>query len=217
MTEFDNPGGADIIGHARRRARPRDAASLILWRDGPHGPEMLMGRRNPSLRFMPDVMVFPGGRVDTTDHRMPAMRELRAPVAAALNRVGGRARAIAVAAARELMEETALMLGGPAPDLGALDYLCRAVTPPDRPIRFNARFLVAPACAAQGTLHSSGELTDLGFYSAEAAAAARMAGITAMIMREFLAWHGMTPAARARRRLVRIIGYDGRVPELPPR
>ncbi len=217
MTEFDNPGGADITGHARRRARPRDAASLILWRDGPHGPEMLMGRRNPSLRFMPDVMVFPGGRVDTTDHRMAAMRELRAPVAAALNRVGGRARAIAVAAARELAEETGLTLGGPAPDLGVLDYLCRAVTPPDRPIRFNARFLVAPAAAAQGLLTSSGELTDLGFYSAEAAAAARMAGITAMIMREFLAWHGMTPAARARRQLVRIIGHDGRVPELPPR
>ena len=217
MTEFDNPGGADITGHARRRARPRDAASLILWRDGPHGPEMLMGRRNPSLRFMPDVMVFPGGRVDPTDHRAAAARELRAPVAAALNRVGGRARAIAIAAARELAEETGLLLGGPAPDLGALDYLCRAVTPPDRPIRFNARFLIAPASTAQGLLTSSGELTDLGFYSVEAATAARMASITAMILREFLAWHAMSPAARARRPLIRIIGMDGRKPEQPPR
>jgi len=174
-----------------------------------------MGRRNPSLRFMPDVMVFPGGRVDATDHRAPASRELRAPVAAALNRVGGRARAIAIAAARELTEETALTLGGPAPDLGVMDYLCRAVTPPDRPIRFNARFLIAPASAAQGSIRGSGELTDLGFYSAEAAAAARMASITAMILREFLAWHAMTPAARARRRLIRIIGMDGRKPERP--
>lgn len=176
-----------------------------------------MGRRNPALRFMPDVMVFPGGRVDADDHHAPASRELRAPVAAALNRVGGRARAIAIAAARELAEETGLNLGGPAPDLGALDYLCRAVTPPDRPIRFNARFVVAPATAARGRLNSSGELTDLGFYSPEAAAAARMAGITAMILHEFLAWHAMSPAARARRPLIRIIGMDGRLPERPPR
>ena len=34
------------------------------------------------------------------------------------------------------------------PDLAALDYLCRAVTPADRPIRFNARFVVARAEAA---------------------------------------------------------------------
>ncbi len=214
MTEFDNPGGADIAGSTRRRARPRDAASLILWRDGRDGPELLMGRRNPSLRFMPDVMVFPGGRVDPTDHRAPAARELRAPVLAALNRVGARARAIAIAAARELTEETGLSLGGAVPDLSVLDYLCRAVTPPDRPIRFNARFLIAPASAAQGTLRSSGELTDLGFYTPAAAAAARMATITAMILREFLAWHAMPPAARTRRQLVRILGNDGRVPEV---
>ena len=60
----DNPGGADAEGHARRTVRPRDAASLIVWRIGPAGPEVLMGQRHAKHRFMPDVMVFPGGRVD---------------------------------------------------------------------------------------------------------------------------------------------------------
>lgn len=214
MTEpgFDNPGGADTVGRARRPVRPRDAASLLLWRDGPDGPELLMGRRHKSLRFMPDVMVFPGGRVDPGDGRMPAARELRPDVLAALDRVGRRGRACAIAAVRELHEETGLSLGEP-PDLSVLDYLCRAVTPPDRPIRFNARFLVAPAAAARGRMVSSGELGELGFYSATAARKARMASITEVILLEFLAWHAMPPKARAGRPLARFLGMNVRLLE----
>lgn len=66
----DNPGGADQGGRKPKRAvRPKDAASLILWKDGPRGIEILMGRRHHNLRFMPGVLVFPGGRVDHDDHR----------------------------------------------------------------------------------------------------------------------------------------------------
>ena len=62
----DNPGGADAEGKRSPRAhaaRPRDAASLIVWRQSRTGTELLMGKRHPGHRFMPDVMVFPGGRV----------------------------------------------------------------------------------------------------------------------------------------------------------
>lgn len=211
---FDNPGGADVSGRARRPVRPRHAASLLLWREGRDGPELLMGRRNKALRFMPDVMVFPGGRVDPGDARAAAARELRPEVQAALCRVGtpGLARACAVAAARELFEETGLSLGEP-PDLAVLDYLCRAVTPNNRPMRFNARFLIAPAAAARGEITGSGELEELGFYSAAAARAARMASITEVILAEFLGWHGMAPGARAGRGLVRFLGMNRRVAE----
>ncbi len=161
----DNPGGADAEGHVRRRVRPRDAASLIVWRAGPDGPEVLMGRRHPRHRFMPDVMVFPGGRVDADDHRQPATRELGPLTQRMLQRraTAARARAIGIAAARELFEETGLVLGeargaGIAADLGALHYICRAVTPGGRPIRFNARFLAAPAEAVSGEIAGSGEL-----------------------------------------------------------
>lgn len=218
MTEpFDNPGGADVSGRARRPVKPRHAASLLLWREGPEGPELLMGRRHPALRFMPDVMVFPGGRVDPADARAPALTELRPEALHGLSRVGDAriARACAIAAVRELHEETALVLGelrGPhvLPDLAALDYLCRAVTPADRPIRFNARFVVARAEAAHGRIHGSGELGELDFYSPEAAKRARMAGITAMILAEFLRWHALPESQRAGRELVKFVGRDSR-------
>src|SRR5260370_32692564 len=78
-----------------------------------------------------------------------------------------RARALAVAAVRETFEETGLMLAKPlkggapeedfgehwhgfldkgfAPALDCLDLIARAVTPPGRPRRFNARFFMARA------------------------------------------------------------------------
>ena len=175
-----------------------------------------MGRRHKALRFMPDVMVFPGGRVDPGDAAAAAAAELRPEVLAALSRVGTPrlGRACAMAAARELQEETGLSLGAP-PDLSVLDYLCRAVTPTGRPIRFNARFLIAPAGAVRGEIIGSGELEELGFYSAGAARAARMASITEVIMGEFLDWHGMAGRARAQRRPARFLGMNRRSLERP--
>ena len=40
----------------------RHAASLLLWRRGEAGPEVLMGVRGAGHRFMPNRLVFPGGR-----------------------------------------------------------------------------------------------------------------------------------------------------------
>ncbi len=213
----DNPGGADAEGHARRTVRPRDAASLILWRHGPAGPEVLMGKRHAKHRFMPDVMVFPGGRVDPDDHRLPAIRELPPVTRRMLERraPAARARAIAIAAARELFEETGLVLGerrgdGVAADLGALHYICRAVTPGGRPIRFNARFLAAPAEAVHGEIAGSGELEDLDWYTPEAAHRRRVADITGKVLVEFLDWLEMAPRARSSRPLIVFRGMDNR-------
>jgi 8-oxo-dGTP pyrophosphatase MutT (NUDIX family) len=213
----DNPGGADAEGHARRIVRPRDAASLILWRIGPAGPEVLMGRRHARHRFMPDVMVFPGGRVDPDDHRLPATSELQPTTRRMLETraTSGRARALAIAAARELFEETGLVLGdrrgeGIAADLGALHYICRAVTPGGRPIRFNARFLAAPAEAVQGDIAGSGELEHLAWYTPEQAHRHHVADITGKVMVEFLDWLEMSPRARSSRALIVFRGMDNR-------
>ncbi len=222
----DNPGGADIgggtPGAGSPAARPHDAASLILWRDGRNGPEALMGLRHARHRFMPNVLVFPGGRVDRADHGAPASGDLPAFTRACLERraASGLARALGVAAARELFEETGLALGRLdgyhrlLPDLGALEYLCRAVTPAAMPIRFNARFLVAPAEAANGALRGSGELEELRFFTLEEAAGHRLATITAKILAEFRAWLAMSPAEREARELVCFRGQDNRLPEL---
>lgn len=213
----DNPGGADAEGQARRTARPRDAASLIVWRIGPAGPEVLMGKRHARHRFMPDVMVFPGGRVDPDDHRQPATRELPPATRRMLERraTPGRARAIAIAAVRELHEETGLVLGerrgeGVAADLGVLHYICRAVTPGRRPIRFNARFLAAPAETVQGEIAGSGELERLDWYTPEAAHRHHVADITGKVLVEFLDWLEMSPRARSSRALVVFRGMDSR-------
>jgi 8-oxo-dGTP pyrophosphatase MutT (NUDIX family) len=215
--EDDNPGSADAGGKPpRKRVHPRNAATLILWRDTAGGPEILMGRRHASARFMPGVLVFPGGMVDRADHGAAAASELRPSVRAMLERRANPAlaRAIAIAACRELHEETGLAFGrGQGPDLAALDYLCRAVTPATRPIRFNARFLIGPGDHATGTLAGSGELDDIGWYAEAAARGGRMAPITALVLNEFHAWHSMSPAAREERRLIAFMGMDRRLTE----
>lgn len=215
--EDDNPGSADAGGKPpRQRAHPRNAATLILWRDTARGPEILMGRRHASARFMPGVLVFPGGMVDRADHRAAAASELRPTVRAMLERRAkpSLARALAIAACRELHEETGLAFGsGQGPELAALDYLCRAVTPASRPIRFNARFLIGPGDVATGTLAGSGELDDIGWYAADAARAGRMAPITAMVLEQFHAWHAMPAAVRDGRPMVAFQGKDRPLPE----
>lgn len=213
----DNPGGADVEGRSRRIVKPRDASSLILWRIGASGPEVLMGQRHAKHRFMPDVMVFPGGRVDPDDHRQPAISELQPVARAMLERraTPARGRALGIAAARELFEETGLVLGerrgdGVAADLAALHYVCRAVTPGGRPIRFNARFLAAPAEAVHGEIAGSGELERLGWFTPEQAHRHRVADITGKVLVEFLDWLEMTPSLREARALVVYRGMDSR-------
>jgi len=168
-----------------------DAASLVLVRDGAAGPEVLMGRRPRTARFMPGVYVFPGGAVDKTDFMLDSDRGFAGHV---LERVGRKAaaplaQALGWTAVRETWEETGLLFGaagclrgaadcpavrafaeaGLAPDLSALDYLMRAVTPPYIRIRFNTRFFIADGAAAQGTLQPCPELEEVGWHPIDAA------------------------------------------------
>lgn len=226
----DNPGGADAptpIGAPspppprRRAVRPRNAASLIVWRPGAAGgePELLMGMRHAKHRFMPSVLVFPGGAVDAADHRAPAMSELTPETRRRLEHraTPSLARALAVAAARELFEETGLVLGERrgeeriAPDLAALDYLCRAVTPPSRAIRFNARFLVASADRVSGEIRGSGELEELGWFPIAQALEAPLAPITRMMLGEVRDWLALDEATRAALPMIVYRGNDNRM------
>lgn len=146
--------------------RPRDAATLVAWRPGPSGVEVLMGRRAARHRFVPHHYVFPGGRVDRRDYAAPVRSPLRPAVlqqlcASCQPRL---AHALAVAAARETWEETGLALGDAScPDLEHLDYALRAITPPQSPIRFHARFFRVEARHLRGTLRGNGELLDLAW------------------------------------------------------
>ncbi len=177
-----DPNGP-VRGPDQPLVRPKDAATLVLYRRAANRVEVLMGERHSRHRFMPNRYVFPGGRVDRADGRVRVGSELDRDVETRLTRActPARARALAAAAIRETFEETGLILGtrdpkpgarthpdwaaffaaGLAPALDKLDYVARAVTPPYRPMRFNARFFIADAEGAEGEIKGSGELLDL--------------------------------------------------------
>ena len=185
-----------------RPAFARHAASLIVLRAGPSGREVLMGLRGAGHRFMPNRLVFPGGAVDPADATLPAATEPRPDVLAVLGRAARPrlARALVAAAARELEEETGLTLGAP-PRLDAVDYLCRAVTPPASAMRFNARFLVVDAAVTQGTLSGSGELEAVRFYPMAEALTLDLALVTREVLERLQAWLALPePGRRARPR-----------------
>jgi 8-oxo-dGTP pyrophosphatase MutT (NUDIX family) len=141
----DPPFDPADLAQPARAARPRDAAALILVRGG---REVLMGQRAKGHVFMPDKWVFPGGRVDRGDASAPAANEFAEETAILLRRHGVKRapRAFGLAAARETLEEAGLCVGGPAgPPLQELAFIARAITPPYRARRFDARFFLADA------------------------------------------------------------------------
>jgi 8-oxo-dGTP pyrophosphatase MutT (NUDIX family) len=170
--------------------RPRDAATLVAWRRRSRSLEVLMGRRAGRHRFVPHHYVFPGGRVDRSDFtakvgsRLPesVLAKLCASCSPAL------AHALAVAAARETWEETGLSLGPPvAPELGHLDYVLRAITPPQSPMRFHARFFAVEGDHLSGTLQGNGELLDLAWRPIEACLKLPIVDVTEYFLRRLQA------------------------------
>ncbi len=108
-----------------------------------------MGQRGVHAAFMPSKYVFPGGAVDAGDALVEPHFPLDA-VSALRLRLNCPAPApapntIAVAALRELHEETGLCLAYPGQGDAGLRFVFRAITPPGRSRRFDARFLLADA------------------------------------------------------------------------
>ena len=169
-----------------------------------------MGERGAGARFMPNRLVFPGGAVDPADADAPAATEPAPDVLAHLlrNARPRLARAVLLAAARELQEETGLSLGAP-PRLHAIEYLCRAVTPPSMHMRFNARFLVVPASELEGTLAATSELERVRFIPMAEALTSDLVMVTREVLERLEAvlllpnadrrTRGRTPAFKERR------------------
>ena len=165
---------------------PRHAASLIVLRDN---AEILMARRSEHHRFMPGMLVFPGGAVDAADHHALAATPLSPRTRARLERAAtpSLAHALGIAAARELTEEVGLSLGTP-PALHSIEYLCRAITPPDRNIRFDAHFFIVDAALTSGTLAGSMELEEPRWYSVQDALAAKIPAATGAVLAQLQRW-----------------------------
>jgi 8-oxo-dGTP pyrophosphatase MutT (NUDIX family) len=181
-----------VLGHERAStpegpAKPRDAGTIIVWRAGAKGVEVLMGRRSRRAAFVPSFFVFPGGRVDPDDYMVRPATPLNEW---GIKRMGVRgnpkqATAIAIAAVREMFEEAGLLLCATgdignaegaawahwrkstlAPRLDSILYFGRAITSRVSPIRYHARFFIVHANALEGQIGNSDELSELGFYPA---------------------------------------------------
>lgn len=176
-------------------AAVRDAASLLVLQGRAAATRVLMGLRGANHKFMPNHLVFPGGAVDPDDGQSAILALPKPETLARLDPDPVFARALAYAAARELDEETGLHLGLP-PDLSGFDYLCRAITPAARPIRFDARFLIVDAAMLHGTLAGSGELEDLRWYGVDEALAFDLSYPTRKVMEQLQAWLMLSDEAR---------------------
>jgi 8-oxo-dGTP pyrophosphatase MutT (NUDIX family) len=93
-------------------ANARPAATVVVLRDGPAGPEVFMVRRHEGTAFMGGAHVFPGGRVDAADG--DAGDSWCDGIDHATRQLDGlqpaEALAYHVAAARELFEEAGVLL-----------------------------------------------------------------------------------------------------------
>ncbi|MEA2349249.1 MAG: hypothetical protein QOG86_190 [Thermoleophilaceae bacterium] len=114
--EVDRPGPGEELNTGETKPA-RQAATAIVLRDGPGGPEVLLVQRNPESRFMGGAWVFPGGAVHEEDdgHAGAAIRELEEEAG------------IAISAIEELIP------------------FSRWITPAEVTIRFDTVFFVAAA------------------------------------------------------------------------
>ena len=203
---------------SHKNIRPSDAATLlILDRAAGGSVRVLMGKRHMRHKFFPGAFVFPGGKVDASDSRVRHLDDYHPDVLTKLmyemrgRPSATRARAFGVAALRETYEEAGIFIGSalgdakPAsgesfagfmeanvrPSLEPLRLVARAVTPPNRPRRFDTRFLACWASAIAGRtadgLGPSGELEDIAWLTFDEAKRTEIPAITVTILDEVAA------------------------------
>ena len=94
----------------------RDAATVLLVRDGAAGLEVYLLRRVRGMPFAGGMTAYPGGSVDPRDSEVAVdwVGPPPAEWAAAFGTGEGLARALVCAAVRETFEEAGVLLAGPA-------------------------------------------------------------------------------------------------------
>ena len=220
-----------------KAVRPKDAATLIVYRQCQDVVKVLMGKRHIKHKFLPERYVFPGGRVDPQDSRVRSATPIRQDVAELLTRraTPARARAIAAAAIRETFEEAGLIIGKPDPephrpapanwraffDTGMapcfenLTYVARAITPPWRPMRFNARFFMVDHKHVAGELGGDGELLDLTYVPIRETGALELPLITTRVL-EIVEDFARIPPAPGSMKTVTFFHHNGDHHDLIP-
>lgn len=183
---------------------PRDAAGLVLLRQGRREREVLLGRRRKTARFLPGIWVFPGGRLEKADALPSGFAERFGALPRGLDAATRtRGAALLRAALRETFEETGILLGrqgrrhlpareapiwqayeeaGLAPAFDVPRLLARAITPTSSPIRFHTRFYLAEATGlAHGTPRDD-ELEEVAWVPLSETPALEMVDVTEFVL-----------------------------------
>ena len=154
------------------KTKIRNAATVIVVRNKHDNPSVLMGQRGVNAAFMPSKFVFPGGAVDDQDLSIDIKKSINEVCKNRLlkENENGPWNALVAAAIRELFEETGQIIGveqewleppsswrgfaktGYVPDASHMSFVFRAITPPGRPRRFDARFFLIQAEALRTNL-----------------------------------------------------------------
>jgi len=156
----------------------RDAATVMLVRDGASGLEVFMIRRSLRLVFAGGAHVFPGGAVDGIDRqagedafKVAAVRECfeEAGFLLAFDRAGEVVRLDDPTTAERFFRYRGEIVRGERPlaDVCATEglrlavdrmhYVSRWITPEGAPRRFDTRFFVCAAPERQTPLHDAEE------------------------------------------------------------
>ncbi len=190
----------------------KNAATVILLRGSQKNPEVLMGQRGKNASFMPNKFVFPGGALDPGDSEIDfngdiptkCIEKLRLKADPSL------AKPLIAAGIRELWEETGLILGsksktkmdsipknwkdffalGYQPSADNIEFVFRAITPPGRTRRFDARFFLLSSDNIKGDLDdfskASGELSHLQWIELNSTQNLDLPFITEIVLSEVL-------------------------------
>ena len=190
----------------------KNAATVILLRGSQKNPEVLMGQRGKNASFMPNKFVFPGGALDpgaseidfNGDIPTKCIEKLRLKADPSL------AKPLIAAGIRELWEETGLILGsksktkmdsipknwkdffalGYQPSADNIEFVFRAITPPGRTRRFDARFFLLSSDNIKGDLDdfskASGELSHLQWIELNSTQNLDLPFITEIVLSEVL-------------------------------
>jgi 8-oxo-dGTP pyrophosphatase MutT (NUDIX family) len=137
-------------------AEARPASTVVVLRPLAAAFEVLLVRRNDRVAFMAGAFVFPGGRVDPSDHvtgadyvflaQPPRFPDLSVEAELAYRR----------AAVRELAEEAAVSVA-----VDALIPFAHWVTPANEQRRYDTRFFLTAMPPGQEARHDEGEMTEL--------------------------------------------------------
>ena len=162
----------------------RPAATILLLRDGPKGLEVFMVVRHHAIYFASGALVFPGGRVEDSDHvlgervggtafQLAAIRETFEECGVLLARAQGAETVIDAETLLRVENEHRAALNAGTVEFGAildahvltpahdlLVHYAHWITPSNQPKRYDTHFFLAEAPAAHVAVHDGHESVD---------------------------------------------------------